>query len=144
MIAYDVATKVLDTKIFHPHTITDLISDITFIVLFSQKKPLPWKNIDTHRHTQTHTRFQQIIEDSTCLFSENRHFDQNLSRQYALDWKENRECSDVLRYSDPPISEAWTCNKSKKFSDDPFTGDGVPGYGNNFKEMTITLPQEKL
>ena len=123
MIVHDVATKVLDTKIFHQRTITDLISDIKFIVLFSQKKPLWWKNIDTHRHTQTdtcthththththkHTRFQQIIEDSTCLFPENRHFDQNFSRQYALDWKDNQECSDVLRYSDPPTGGSLGC-----------------------------------
>ena len=40
MIAYDVATKVLDTEIFPQHTIADLISGITFIVLSSQEKPL--------------------------------------------------------------------------------------------------------
>ena len=40
MIVYDVATKVLDTEIFPQHTIADLISRITFIVLFSQEKVL--------------------------------------------------------------------------------------------------------
>ena len=40
MIVYDMAIKVLDTEIFPDDTITDLISSITFIVLFSQKKPL--------------------------------------------------------------------------------------------------------
>ena len=40
MIDYDVSTKVLDTEIFSYHTIADLISGITFIVLFCQEKPL--------------------------------------------------------------------------------------------------------
>ena len=40
MIAYDVATKVLDTELFPQYTIADLNSGITFIVLFSQEKPL--------------------------------------------------------------------------------------------------------
>ena len=40
MTVYDVATKVLDTKIFHQHNIAGLIFDITFIVLFSKEKPL--------------------------------------------------------------------------------------------------------
>ena len=39
MIVYDVATKVLDTDLFPQHTITDMNSGITFIVLFSQEKP---------------------------------------------------------------------------------------------------------
>ena len=37
MITCDVATKVLDTEIFPQHNIGNLISGITFIVLFSQK-----------------------------------------------------------------------------------------------------------
>ena len=41
MIVYDVATKV--------HA--GLVSGITFIVLFSQEKPLRWKQINTHTHT---------------------------------------------------------------------------------------------
>ena len=40
MIVYDVATKVLDTETFPHHTIADLNSGITFIVLLSQEKPL--------------------------------------------------------------------------------------------------------
>ena len=40
MIVYDVATKFLDTEVFAQHKIAGLISGITFIVLFSQKKPL--------------------------------------------------------------------------------------------------------
>ena len=40
MIANDVVTKVLDTEIFPQHTIADLETGITFIVLFSQEKPL--------------------------------------------------------------------------------------------------------
>ena len=49
-----------------------------------------------------------------------------------------------MRYSDLPISEAWMCDKSKKISDDPLAEDGVPGYGNNPREMTISLPKEQL
>ena len=40
MTVYDVATKVLDTEKFSQHNIADLNSGITFIVLFSQEKPL--------------------------------------------------------------------------------------------------------
>ena len=40
MIVYDVATKVTDTEIFPQGSITGLTSGITFIVLFSQEKPL--------------------------------------------------------------------------------------------------------
>ena len=56
MIVYDVATKVLDTEISPQHNIADLISGITFIVLFSQEKPLLWKEINTHTHTHTHKK----------------------------------------------------------------------------------------
>ena len=56
MIADDVVTKVLDTKSFPQHNIAGLISAITFIVLFSQDKPLRWKEINTH--TPTHTNKQ--------------------------------------------------------------------------------------
>ena len=48
MIVYDMATKVLDTELFPQHSIAGLISGITFIVLFSQEKPLRWKEINTH------------------------------------------------------------------------------------------------
>ena len=56
MIAYDVATKLLDTESFPQHIIADMSSGITF-VLFSQEKPLRWKEINTqiHKHTHTHT-----------------------------------------------------------------------------------------
>ena len=40
MIVYDVATKVLGTEVFPQHNIADMNSRITFIVLFSQEKPL--------------------------------------------------------------------------------------------------------
>ena len=53
MIAYDVATKVLDTGSFPQHNISGLLSGITF-VLFSQEKPLRWKEIKTQTHTYTH------------------------------------------------------------------------------------------
>ena len=45
MTVYDVATKVLNTESFPQHSIAGLISGITFIVLFSQEKPLRWKKI---------------------------------------------------------------------------------------------------
>ena len=55
MIVYDVATKERDTESFPQHTIADLNSGITFIVLFNQEKPLQWKEINTHTQTHTHT-----------------------------------------------------------------------------------------
>ena len=67
-------------------------------------------------------RFHQIIEDSNCLSSENRHFDYNLSGRYALNWKNSRECSDVSQYSDPHIAVAGVCDKSKEFGDYHLTG----------------------
>ena len=48
MIVYDVATKVLGTEEFPQHSTTELNSGTTFIVLFSQEKPLQWKEINTH------------------------------------------------------------------------------------------------
>ena len=47
MILYNVETKVLDTQIFPQSNIAGLASGITFIVLFSQEKPLQWKEINT-------------------------------------------------------------------------------------------------
>ena len=40
MTTFEVKTKILDTEIFPQHTIADLNTGITFIVLFSQEKPL--------------------------------------------------------------------------------------------------------
>ena len=60
MIAYDVATKLLDTESFPQHNIAALISGITFIVLFSSK-PLWWKNTHTHTHTHTHTTVTTLV-----------------------------------------------------------------------------------
>ena len=56
MIVYDVVTKVLDTEIFPQGNIAGLISGVTFIILFSQEKPLRGKEINTytHAHTRTH------------------------------------------------------------------------------------------
>ena len=55
MIVYEVATKEHDTESFPQHTISDLKSGIILIVFFSQEKPLPWKEINTHTHKHTHT-----------------------------------------------------------------------------------------
>ena len=64
MIAYDVATKLLDTESFSQRNFAGLISGITFIVLLSQEKPLRWKEIHTrarararaHTHTHNHSK----------------------------------------------------------------------------------------
>ena len=55
MIVFDAETNVLDTEIFPQDTIADLNSSITFILLFSRKKSLRWKEIKAHTHTHTHT-----------------------------------------------------------------------------------------
>ena len=60
MNVFDVKKKVLDAEIFPQHTIVDLNSGSTFLVLFSQEKPLMLKgskhtHTDTHTHTHTHT-----------------------------------------------------------------------------------------
>ena len=46
------------------NTIADLNSGIAFIVLFSQKKYLRWKEIHTHIHTHTHTHTYN--RNATC------------------------------------------------------------------------------
>ena len=53
LIVDDVATKERDLELFPQHNIADLNSGITFIVFFSQKKPLRWEEINTHTHTHT-------------------------------------------------------------------------------------------
>ena len=73
MIVYDVATKVPETKSFPHHNIAGLISGITFIVLFSQEKPLGWKKINTdthtHIHIHTHTGTHIAFSNSTLVTS---------------------------------------------------------------------------
>ena len=54
MIVYDMARKVLYTESF------GLISGITF-VLFSQEKPLRWKEGNKHTHTHKHTHECTIL-----------------------------------------------------------------------------------
>ena len=56
MIAYDVVTKILDTEKIPQYIMSDLNSGITFIVLFSQEKPLRWMELNTDTHTGTHTQ----------------------------------------------------------------------------------------
>ena len=60
MIVYDVATKV--------HA--GLVSDTTFIVLFSQEKPLRWKQINTHTHIQTLTSTERYDRMTTLKGTE--------------------------------------------------------------------------
>ena len=71
MIAYDVATKLLDTESFSQHNFAGLISGITFIVLLSQEKPLRWKEIHTHTRARarTHTHTQPL---KPSIFSKKR------------------------------------------------------------------------
>ena len=40
MIVFEAETKLLGTKIFPQHAIPELNSGVTFVVLFSQEKPL--------------------------------------------------------------------------------------------------------
>ena len=54
IIVFDVATKVLGTEEFPQHNIAELNSGTTLIALFSQEKPLRWKEINTHTHTLHH------------------------------------------------------------------------------------------
>ena len=71
-IVYEVARKVLDTEVFPQHNIAGLISGITFVVLFSQEKPLWWKKINTytytHIHTHTHTHTLSHTDTQTHKF----------------------------------------------------------------------------
>ena len=60
MIVYDVATKV--------HA--GLVSGTTFIVLFSQEKPLRWKQINTHTHIQTLTSTERYDRMTTLKSTE--------------------------------------------------------------------------
>ena len=52
MIVLDTETKLLDTETFLQHIIIDLNSGITFVLLFSQEKPLM---VNGNKHTHTHT-----------------------------------------------------------------------------------------
>ena len=51
MIVYDVAMKVLDTKLFLQHNIAGLISGIT-VVLFQSGEA---STVERNKHTHTHT-----------------------------------------------------------------------------------------
>ena len=62
MIAYDVATKVLDTEQFPQHNIAGLISGITFIFLFQSGKAFTMEgNAHTHTHTHAPTHYQEQL-----------------------------------------------------------------------------------
>ena len=58
MIVYDVATKVLGTELLPQHNIADLNSGIKFTVLFSQEKPLRWKEINTHTRVLINVNYE--------------------------------------------------------------------------------------
>ena len=62
MIVYDMATKGLGTELFLQHNIADLISGMTFIVLFSQKS-LYGERKSTHTRIHTHTKNQMYLDD---------------------------------------------------------------------------------
>ena len=69
MTVYDVATKVLDKELFPQHNIAGLISTITFIVLFSQEKPLQWKEINTHTNTRKPKVMLSTCRKLSCSFA---------------------------------------------------------------------------
>ena len=65
LIVYDVATKILNIEFFPQHNIADLNSGITFIVLFSQEKPLGSKEINTHKeHLQMAISLWKHVHES--------------------------------------------------------------------------------
>ena len=66
MFVFDMETKVIDAEIFPQHTIVDLNSGIAF-VLFSQDKPLRWK--ETHTQTHIHLHTHRHTEKYICLRS---------------------------------------------------------------------------
>ena len=66
MIVYDVWTKALDTEIFSQLNITGLISGITFIVLFSQEKPLRWRERERERERVAASAWLKFAKD--CRF----------------------------------------------------------------------------
>ena len=74
MIVYDVATKVFDAETFPQHTIADLNSGITFIVLFSHSFCLYSERKQTHTqkytHTYTHTHTHTLTHTQiSCNYS---------------------------------------------------------------------------
>ena len=52
MIVYEMVMNLLDTKWFPQHNIADLISGITFIVLFQSREA---STVEGNKHTQIHT-----------------------------------------------------------------------------------------
>ena len=85
MIVYDVATKVLDAEVFPLQNIADLISGITFIVLFSQVKSFTVKGnkhkdnhpTTTHPHTHIHTNTLCIYAHTQTHNTHTRHIHSN-------------------------------------------------------------------
>ena len=102
MIAYDVATKLLDTESFSQHNFAGLISGITFIVLLSQEKPLRWKEIHTHTHTRARTHTHMIKKYQSIHASENAYFWLHL-----LQKSKTCKCEDILQKQSPEVF----CNK---------------------------------
>ena len=68
MIVYDVDTKLLDIEEFPQHNISNLNSGITFIALFSQKKPLRTVKEKNTRHTHTHTHVYTLMHMHTYIY----------------------------------------------------------------------------
>ena len=87
-------------------------------------------------------RFPQIIEDSNCLSLENSHFDHNLSRWYALSWKNSWECPDVSRYSGALVAGTAVFDKAKEVGSDTLIGGGTSRYGNKLYFNSHTNGQQ--
>ena len=67
MTVFDAEAKVLSTEIFTQHTIADLNSDITFIVLFTQEKPLRRTVVDTNTYTHIKSKCFNDMPDQLYL-----------------------------------------------------------------------------
>ena len=78
-----VVTKVLDTESFPQHNIASLISGITFIVSFSQEKPLRWKGIHTHTHAHAHAHAHTHTHNK-YLFRELKHLHSKSKRLISV------------------------------------------------------------
>ena len=70
MIVYDVATKVLDTKLFPQHTIADLNSGIHFFVEVNEWRL--WPQVDCVQFTDQKLIFEVVCKNKkACIFTNN-------------------------------------------------------------------------
>ena len=89
-------------------------------------------------------RFHQITKSSNCLPSETCDINLNLSRRYALNWKDSRGSSGILRYNNPLVTRAGVCHKFKKISVDSVPGNGISGNGNQLERNDDFSSKRKI